>query len=534
MATIAGNGMKSMDMTAFGKEGNPANKKLLVNLFVFFLSIYLLTASGLNMLMTDVGAARIEVIKSIIDRFDLSIPSGLGILGADGREYSLFGIGSVLAALPFFFIGKLSGASPENAVSVMNQIIGAATVVLVFLFSTTLGYTRRVSLLVSIFYGLGTFAWYYAKDPGDHTLETFCVLSAVFFMYRFNKACTKRYLFLSGISLGIALLTRPASTLIIPPLLILMSFPQATRRRIIKNSMMLRLRNCILFIIILLPFTGLYLWYNHCRFGSMFETGYTLMQARLKLDFFAGTPLLAGLLGFLSSPGKGFFYYSPVALLFFFTIGSFRRRHPLLTLCFIWIIISYLLFHSKNVYWHGDWAWGPRYIFVTTPFLVIPLAELFASPTWQSSPLLKRGVMVLFALSVAIQLVAVSVHTYKYFVFLRQEKKVPFTTVGGKGIPSINEPRPETYFDWRLSPILTQVKFVNEIGRGLKEYRVKDSAHASGYEQIKSQPWMNLYDFWWLYKYYIENSPAGFLAAAVLLLSALASGLKLLNDIGSS
>src|SRR6266702_3448772 len=149
--------------------------------------------------MTDVGTARIEVAKSIVERFDLSIPpgTGLGIQGADGREYSLFSIGSVLIALPFYLIGKLAGGPPANVVSIMNQLAGAATVVVVFLFCSSMGYTRRASLSASIFYGLGTFAWYYAKDPGDHTLETLFALLSVYSMYRYATCSKLHYLSLS-------------------------------------------------------------------------------------------------------------------------------------------------------------------------------------------------------------------------------------------------------------------------------------------------------------------------------------------------
>ena len=145
------------------------NRDISVYLFIFFLSVYLLTASA-PVRFTDVGIARIEVLKSITERFDLSIPTGMGIKGHDGREYSLFAIGSVVLAIPFYITGKLIGISPFDLIAIMNQLAGASTVVLVFLFSFSLGYSKRASLYASILYGLGTMAWYYSKDSGDHAL----------------------------------------------------------------------------------------------------------------------------------------------------------------------------------------------------------------------------------------------------------------------------------------------------------------------------------------------------------------------------
>ena len=507
---------------------NTINRFICYYLFIFFLSIYLLTASGINVGMTDVGIARMEVAKSIIERFDLSIPSGqgLGIQGADGREYSLFSIGSVLCALPFYLIGRLAGVPPVSVVTMMNQLAGAATVVVVFLFCSSLGYTRRASLAASIFYGLGTFAWYYAKDPGDHTLETLWALLSVYAMYRYAACSELRYLCLSSLFFGFAFLTRSTSILLIPPLLLLMVMKRRTGFHD-KAHIRLKFSHLMLFISLLLPFAGIIFFYNYFRFGSIFETGYTLMATRLGLNFFSATPLLTGLRGFLISPGKGYFYYSPVAVLFFFSLKSFYRKHPVPAISFISIIASYLFFFSKNVYWHGDSAWGPRYLFVITPFLIIPLAALFDSAAWHTNSLVKRGVYTLFALSLTIQVAAVSVHVYKYFVFLH-EKNIPFTIAKGTGAPPICEPSPETYFDWRLSPIAAQVKFAGEIGKNLKNYKyVNRTEYGSKHEEILSQPWMNIFDFWWLYEYYAANSFAGLIVAALLFMSGIFSALKL-------
>ena len=152
------------------------------NLFMLFFCIYLLTATGLSFYLIDTSVMRLQVAQSIIERLDPSVPDG--VRGADGRYYSWFGIGSALLAIPFYIIGKLIGV-PAVAVSLMNQLFGAATVALIFLFSVSLGYSKRASLLVAFFYGLGTMAWPLAKHPFDHTIETFFILLSVYFLYLF-------------------------------------------------------------------------------------------------------------------------------------------------------------------------------------------------------------------------------------------------------------------------------------------------------------------------------------------------------------
>jgi hypothetical protein len=493
------------------------------NLFLFFIAVYLLTASGLNFYDTDASQIQIDVAKSIVENFDISITDGVGIIGVDGRKYSWLGVGSAILAVPFYYIGELIGIPPENALSVMNQLFGAATVVLIFLFAIALGYSRRASLLISIFYGLGTFAWPLAKQPFDHPIETFFILLSVYSLYLYVTNRKISNLLFSSLSLGFAFITRPTSILVILPLLIMLVFysvKRFDRRTVIKKL----LRDTVMFSLVFLPFLGLNLWYNYYRFGSIFETGYTLLSARTGIDYFRGTSLLTGLSGFLISPGKGFFYYSPVAIFFFFSIKSFLKRYPGLGISFIFIMLLYLLLLSKYVYWPGDMAWGPRYLFVITPFLIIPIAEIFDSDVWIKKNILRLAVYSIFVLSFIVQIAAVSVDFLKYFSEL--QKKVDFIKVPGDGFLQINIPPSETYFAWNKSPILAQFRFIREIAEKMKDGRYsKPSEDTSNVEKHVQR--MNLFDFWWVYKYYIGGSYSGFVVALILLLLAIHTAVKL-------
>jgi len=284
----------------------------------------------------------------------------------------------------------------------------------------------------------------------------------------------------------------------------------------------------LIFGVAFLPFLLLALWYNYYRFGSVFETGYSLIAAKIGLDFFSGTPLLIGLEGFLVSPGKGFFYYSPIAILFFFSVRSFAKKHPGPAVAFVGVIVSYVLFLSRNVFWHGDWAWGPRYLLAVTPFFIIPVSLIIDSDRWQKRASFRMLVYLIFAISVVIQMAAVSVDFQKYFQNMAQVEKVSFIVVGDKGIPCVSEPPFETYFDWHRSPILAQFKFIGQFAAGLRSYKYsKPPGDAPFSETIKHEPHMNLFDFWWLYKYYMEGTYSGVLAAIGLLFMAAYSGGRL-------
>jgi hypothetical protein len=260
-----------------------------------------------------------------------------------------------------------------------------------------------------------------------------------------------------------------------------------------------------------------------------------LQAKRLGLDFFSGTPLLTGLAGFLVSPGKGFFFYSPVAILFFFSVRSFLKKHPGPGASFICIIFAYLLFLAKNVYWHGDWAWGPRYILVLTPFFIIPAAHLLNSTLWMNKRLVRRAVYLLFAVSLSIQLAAVSVDFNKYFFHLIIDEKVAFSEVHGEGVQPIFEPPPERYFDWRKTALLAQFKFIRQIASETRGYHYTEPLEdATVTVRIKSSPFMHIFDYWWLYQYVITGNYAGFIVAGALLLLAALAGMKLVKAVSEA
>lgn len=415
-----------------------------IKLFVFFLAIYLLTFSVYSYYFVDVSQARIDVARSIIERFDLTVPSGTGIVGDDGRDYSWFGIGSVLISLPFYLIAKMAGISPINIVSLMNLLFGAATAVLIFYFVTILGYSRRASICTAIIYGLGTMAFYYAKDPSDHILENFFIILSVYYMFRYIENRQAGCIFKSGGALGVACLTRPTSFIVILPLVLMLGIRHAKQQASFKVLISHLARDVKYFILGILPFLGIFLWYNYYRFGSIFETGHSLIAARTGLVFFSGTPLVRGLAGFLVSPGKGFFYYSPITLLFFIALKPFMRRHLELALCFVSLILIYVMFYAKNIYWHGN-GWGPRYLFSITPFLVIPIAALLDHVNHKKEKTKVIVIYALFVLSFFVQIAAVSVNPSKYYIDLQINNNIKFTVAKGHGVQPIVCPPDEIF-----------------------------------------------------------------------------------------
>src|SRR3990172_258802 len=118
-----------------------------IYLFTFAICIYFLSIS--NVYVADQHIQRYQVAKSIVEKGELSIPeSAYSIRGMDGRAYSLYGLVWPILVIPFYTVGKFVGWHPQNLMLLLNPMVGAATVTLVFLFSIALGYSRRSSLVV--------------------------------------------------------------------------------------------------------------------------------------------------------------------------------------------------------------------------------------------------------------------------------------------------------------------------------------------------------------------------------------------------
>jgi len=145
---------------------------------------------------------------------------------------------------------------------------------------------------------------------------------------------------------------------------------------------------------------------------------------------------------------------------------------------------------------------------------------LFDSHYWKNNKYGKHiFVYAIFAISICIQIAAVSVHYYNYFYRIQIDQNIQFSLVQGKGVPSIAEPPIAVYFDWEKSPILMQFKYIKKIGIEMIDYEYTELPDdVSDREKVNAYPTMHMYDFWWIYMYYIHRSRMGFIGVMIYLI----------------
>lgn len=397
-----------------------------LSLFIFFTSLYYLTNAG-DFKIGD-ETAMILVARKIVDEGRIGFDEDKIISssrwedatsrGPDGQYYMKWGLGQSLVETPFlilhrFLMRTLASEKPEadQASFYLSEFaflilcpsaISALGCVLFFLIGTRLGFSHRISVILSLVYGLATMVWPYSKSFMSETTLNVAILGGVYGAIQYAQEGRRRWIAFSGACMGFGVLTKVTALVIIPVVVVY----------IIVAS--LRTKKSLLDLFLgfapgLMVFLALQGWFNLVRYGSAWELGY-----RGGIDALGfSTPMIAGLWGLLLSPGKSFFVYAPVTLLGLIGLRSFlmhRRKEALLGLG---ISVIFVLFHAQWWSWAGDWAWGPRFLLVITPYTLLSCGMVFER--WGNLKRVCRYlVLVLVVFSIGIQFLGVAVHPFSY------------------------------------------------------------------------------------------------------------------------
>jgi hypothetical protein len=135
-----------------------------------------------------------------------------------------------------------------------------------------------------------------------------------------------------------------------------------------------------------LPGVVLVLWFNHVRFGSpltFFQASALGQVEHLASPWFSAGHL-EGMAGLLVSPGKGLLWYAPPLIGVVVAARPLVRRYGASIAALGAQLVASVVVFGAFRYWHGDWAWGPRYL--------APLCLAAAPLAWWATELLRdRG-----------------------------------------------------------------------------------------------------------------------------------------------
>jgi len=401
-------------------------------IFLLLSSVYLLTYSGEFHSIDEVSM--FAVTESFVKHGSFTTNQMLwsadwqpaqNRFGPDGNYYSKKGAAQSLVAAPLYWLGlHLPSVGLVRITMLTNGLITALTGAVVFLLLIELGFFIPESAAVSLLFGLGTMAWPYARTFFSEPLAALTLLFSFYLLARLRRCPSLVGAALAGLALGSACSARIPNVFVAPAYLGYLMYQtrdlpqQGTKRRLL-----------VAFALTLAASLILIAAYNAARFGNPLDAGYTAQER-----FTAFLP--RSLAGFLFSPGKSLFVYSPVLLLALFGIRAFWRRFPAETLLISWVAAVHLVVYGLWFMWWGGWSWGPRFLAPLIPFLILPLAFV-PRVLRQRHKALRLGALVVVVSSIGMQVLGSTVDFNEYLADLLN-----------RGIPAEN-----TIFDLRFWPV---------------------------------------------------------------------------------
>ena len=322
-----------------------------------------------------------------------------------------------LAAGLFLIAQALPGIGLAHTVWLFNIFITAFTALTVFAFGLALGYRGRTAALVALAFGVGTIAWPYSQTFFREPLFTWLALLSVYFTRRLRRqlAAGKHPWFsAAGLALAFsgAVLSKEAALLIVPAIIVEALPDHVGRARLTRRAILTLAGLGIAAALLALAILNIDTLFD---ISERYAFVKRLQQARGNIS-----DLSAGITGFMFSPGRSMWVFSPILLLGFFGWPRLIRERcwrlilmPLvMTASFV---IGYAAIRGPEQ-WHGGLGWGPRYLAPVTPFVALWLLPAVDTLAQQSVAAWKRvAALGVLSLSIMVQILGVAIPIHRYY-----------------------------------------------------------------------------------------------------------------------
>ena len=489
-------------------------------LFLFFVSLYFLTGQG--SIQSSDGKIMYFLAQAMVEDQSLSFSESVTHLENQEPQYSKYGFGMSVLAIPFYIFGKVLSAlleidesmATQFAVSMINAILTALSCVMIFRFSLyRLNFSYSTGLLLSLGFGLSTIAWYYSEDFMSEPATTLFLLSAVYFATNNDISRKKQSMVLAGTFLAVAISCRMASLVAVPGFVLYewMTWKGSREKKIARFCIeIFRAAIPVIFMMAII------MSYNYIRFEDLFETGYE--GEGFKGNFFVG------FYGILFSPGKSLFLYNPLTIIGCLAFGKFWMHDKKIALFCFWLILSHLLMFSFWHSWPGGMSWGPRLMLVVIPYLILPVGFF-----WEKFENKSKTLVILFlVLGVIIQIPSIMVNISRYYYEINKQ-------FGSQGHEKL-------LFSFKESPLIGQFKQVAKVYSLLaNDFQIQKMVSFAKQKKnflgedvsvvLKNGLAINSPNFWWYYMWLFGYSFLFWLVPPVLFLSIMIiTGYKLIKE----
>lgn len=411
-------------------------KKLLLYLFLFYASLYSFFSIGhyggdgyeeyltAESIVLD-GNTRLYDRPHDPDQLK-DFRSEVGIEGRGGGIYSARSCLGVAIPLSLFYafghiLASFFNNVPHDFITMLfasfyNPFTSAFAVLFIFIISNHLGFKQVTSLILSMIYGLATMAPVYTRTGfAEPTLALFLLVS-VYWVLRYSENLNKRFLVYSALILSYCVLTKPIAFLFFPCLLLYIlwrSFEET-------QSLFERFKPAAIFAAVFI-FSNIFVFaYNYHIYGGVFNFG-GFNSISITARVAQSTHFLKGVYYYLLSPGKSLILFNLPIVLSFIGLTKVPKERRKETVLFLLIFIVNLLFFVKSFRRGSLYSWGPRYLLLSLPFLVLLIGNYYEG--------YKNfiGRLCLWILTVAgflIMLPCMFINQSKFYLFVVEELKL--------------------------------------------------------------------------------------------------------------
>lgn len=395
----------------------------LYGIFILFFILYLLGTRY------NLGGYELEYVLSAMNVFHGKGPSmAPGFEGCPGVFY--FGSGpenttfprqnllQTYLSVPFYALGAvLLGEKPTIperglfwelpwgpllTVAFLNPLLSAGIVVLVILISLDFGIAPPHHYRLGILTGLSTMLWPYA-GIGMEVIQTFFLMLTIWIVLRFQRTGKMRYLMLAALCMILLPNCKKYSFIfLIPIFLYLISG--------IPNRSGFSCKMCMESFIFasVSVIGGLSICAVSLGFKMYSDPGY--LEHLLEKLHSQGPPLVDMLMGLTLSPSEGLFVFNPILIFAVAGWRDFSRQYRREAILFITITVILLAALSRIPYLLIDEEWGPRYLHMLIPLLMVAGASTLLK---ERKGIAKFFFILILVVSIAFQMIGTLFLGYK-------------------------------------------------------------------------------------------------------------------------
>jgi len=248
-------------------------------------------------------------------------------------------------------------------------LLGALVAWLFFRLCLRHGASPPVARFAAILLALGSIVWVYARYPFSEIVQIACFTGFFLELSQLLQRLDWRTALAVGVWAGLLLNTKYVYALCLPGALVVVVLAHWKTWRSLLAAIAFAVAG-------LVPGLLAILLYNHLRFSGVTSTGYG------KVSNVMVENVLVSTWGFLFSPGKSIFLYTPPLVLAAFGLPGFWRAQRWTALAMLATIVPMMLFYARFPFWPGDWAWGPRYMVFAVPVLLLPSISFLSTARW--------------------------------------------------------------------------------------------------------------------------------------------------------